>query len=325
MNHARNKNTPVDDWHELEPAQALAQLHSDFSRGLSRGDAARRLSESGYNELASYKGVSPWAIFLSQFNNVLIIILLIATALSVFLGYGTEAIAIIIIVLFAVLLGFAQEYRGERALEALRQMAAPTATVLRDGEEAVLPARELVPGDIVCLGVGDKVPADARLLETFNLGIEEASLTGESIPVEKFTTALENSQYAIADRKNMAYAGTTVTSGRGKGLVVATGMKTEFGKTAEMIQTIDVSRTPLQENLDKLGRVLARAALAVVVIIVGLGMYRGQTFHRTADLRYCTRGCASAGSSSGSRNDFPRARCAEDGQAQRARAQAPRC
>jgi Ca2+-transporting ATPase len=157
-------------------------------------------------------------------------------------------------------------------------MAAPTATVLRDGEEAVLPARELVPGDIIFLHAGDRVPADARLIEAINLAMDEASLTGESVPVEKSPEPLTEPQCAIADRKNMAYAGTTLTSGRGKALVVATGMKTEFGKTAEMIQTVDLSRTPLQENLDKLGSVLARVALAIVVAIVGLGLYRGQPF-----------------------------------------------
>ncbi len=248
VEQSKSTESPLTNWHRLQPAQAITQLHSDLSRGLSRSEAARRLSQYGFNEIQSSDQVSPWAIFLGQFKNVLILILLVATALSVFLGHGTEAIAIVIIVSFAVLLGFAQEYRGERALEALRQMAAPTAAVLRDGEETVLAARELVPGDIIFLRAGDKIPADTRLLESYNLLIEEASLTGESVPVEKFTAALKDDQDAIADRKNMAYAGTSVTSGRGKGLVVATGMKTEFGKTAEMIQTVGVARTPLQEN-----------------------------------------------------------------------------
>ena len=274
----KDQRTHVDNWHRLEPAQALAELQSDPSQGLSRNEAARRLSEYGFNELAKYDQVSPWAIFLGQFKNALILILLVATALSAFLGHGTEAIAIIIIVLFAVLLGFAQEYRGERALEALRHMAAPTAAVLRHGEEILLPARELVPGDIIFLRAGDRIPADARLLESCNVAIEEASLTGESVPVEKLPAALNDAQCAIADRKNMAYAGTTVTSGRGKGLVVATGMKTEFGKTAQMIQSVEVGRTPLQENLDRLGRILARTALAIVVFIVGLGMLHGRPF-----------------------------------------------
>ena len=155
-----------------------------------------------------------------------------ATALSVFLGHGAEAIAIALIVLFAVLLGFAQEYRSERALEALRQMAAPTATVLRDGEEVVIPARDIVTGDVILLRAGDKVPADARLIEAVNLQIEEAALTGESLPVEKQTQALGDGEWPLAERKNMVYAGTAVTYGRGKGVVVATGMATEFGKTA---------------------------------------------------------------------------------------------
>ena len=147
---------------------------------------------------------------------MLIIILLVATALSAFLGHGVEAIAIAVIVLFAVLLGFVQEYRAERAIEALRQMAAPTATVLRDGEEIEIPARDLVPGDVILLRAGDKIPADARLIEAVNLQIEEAALTGESVPVEKHTAPLADGELALGDRKNMAYAGTAATYGRGR-------------------------------------------------------------------------------------------------------------
>jgi Ca2+-transporting ATPase len=245
---------------------------------LNQAEAARRLRQQGANELKSIELISPWSIFLAQFRNVLIAILLVATALSVFLGHGTEAIAIALIVLFAVLLGFAQEYRSERALEALRQMAAPTATVLRDGEEVVIPARDIVTGDVILLRAGDKVPADARLIEAVNLQIEEAALTGESLPVEKQTQALGAGEWPLAERNNMVYAGTAVTYGRGKGVVVATGMTTEFGKTAAMLESVATTKTPLQESLDKIGRTLARAALIIVGIIVGLGLYRGQPF-----------------------------------------------
>src|SRR4029434_1833504 len=164
----------------------LARLESG-PRGLSSDEAAKRLEEFGPNELQAKGRVSPWAILLEQFKNVLIIILLLATALSAFLGHGVEAIAITVIVLFAVVLGFVQEYRAERAIEALRKMAAPEATVIREGRERSGPAREIVPGDLILLATGDKVPADVRLIEAVNLQTVEAALTGEAGPVEKHT------------------------------------------------------------------------------------------------------------------------------------------
>ena len=267
-----------NSWHRLDASSIIHRLGSDGSSGLKQGEAARRLIEHGANELKSSHRISPWSILLAQFKNALIAILLVATALSVFLGHSAEAIAIALIVLFAVLLGFAQEYRSERALEALRQMAAPTATALRDGEEVVIPARDIVIGDVILLRSGDKAPADARLIEAINLQIEEAALTGESLPVEKQTEALDDGEWPLAERKNMVYAGTAITYGRGKGVVVATGMATEFGKTAAMLESVATTKTPLQESLDKVGSGLARAALIIVGIIVGLGLYRGQPF-----------------------------------------------
>ncbi|MGH9390341.1 MAG: cation-translocating P-type ATPase, partial [Vicinamibacteria bacterium] len=228
--------------------------------------------------IGTAKRISPWSLLLEQFKNVLIVILLVATALSAFLGHGLEAVAIAVIVLFAVLLGFIQEYRAERAIDALREMAAPTATVLRDGEENEIPARELVPGDVVLLAAGDKVPADLRLLEAINLKVEEAALTGESVAVEKHIEPLAEPDLPVGDRKNMAYAGTAAIYGRGSGVVVSTGRATEFGKIAQMIETIEIGKTPLQENLDRVGHSLARATFVVVAIIVGLGLLRGQPF-----------------------------------------------
>lgn len=268
-----NESIPL--WHTLSSETVMSRLKS-APTGLSRPEAARRLAEYGPNELQSVHRTSPWTILFAQFKNVLIVILLIATVLSAFLGHPIEAIAIAVIVLFAVLLGFVQEYRADRAIEALRQMAAPTTTALRDGEEVEIAARDLVPGDVILLRAGDKIPADARLIEAVNLQIEEASLTGESVPVEKHAAPLADAELAVGDRRNMAYAGTAATYGRGRAIVVATGMSTEFGKIARMLETIDVGRTPLQENLDKVGVVLARAALVVVGIIVALGLLRGQ-------------------------------------------------
>ena len=235
------------------------------------------MAQYGPNELQASHGVSPWAILLEQFKNILILILLAATVASAFLGHAVEAIAITVIVLFAVVLGFVQEYRAERAIEALRKMAAPTANALRDGKEVALPARDLVPGDVFLLRAGDKVPADSRLFESVNLQVEEAPLTGESVPIEKHAAPI-NGELTIGDRKNMVYAGTAATYGRGRAVVVATGMNTEFGKIARMIQTIEAGKTPMQENLNRLGHVLARAAFVIVALIVALGLFRGTPF-----------------------------------------------
>jgi len=264
--------------YHLNIDEVLSQFNSTADHGLSKAEASRRLMEHGPNELQAARRISPWAILFEQFKNILVLILLIAVVLSAFLGHSIEAIAIAVILLFAVLLGFVQEYRAERAIEALKRMAAPTATVIRDGEEMDMPARDLVPGDIILIRAGDRIPADARLVEAVNLQIEEASLTGESVPVEKNTQPLPNIELAVGDRKNMAYAGTVATYGRGRGLVVATGMQTEFGKIAQLLQTVETGKTPLQENLDKVGRFLARVGIAVVVLIVGLGLFRGQPF-----------------------------------------------
>jgi Ca2+-transporting ATPase len=264
-------------WHTQTTDETYVQLHSQPG-GLSNAEAVSRLQQYGPNELQAAHRVSPWEILLEQFKNVLILILLGATTISLFLGHGVESIVIAVIVLFAVGLGFLQEYRAERAIEALRKMAAPTATVLRDEVEIKIPARELVPGDVILLRTGDRVPADARLLESVNMQVEEAALTGESVPVEKHDKALENDELPVGDCKNMIYAGTAITYGRGRALVTATAMQTEFGKIAQLLQTVETGETPLQQNLDKLGTVLARAAFVVVAIIVALGLLRGQPF-----------------------------------------------
>ena len=266
----------MSDWHQLEVTAALQQLRTDGESGLTSTEASHRLAEHGPNELRAADTVSAWTIFAAQFKNVLIIILLIAVGLSAVLGHALEAVVIGIIVFFAVLLGFVQEFRAERAIEALREMAAPTASVLRDGMEVELPARDLVPGDVVRLSAGDRIPADARLVEAINLQVDEAPLTGESLPVEKHTEPLPDANPPVGDRRNMVYGGTAATYGRGRGVVVATGMSTEFGKIADMLQTVDSGKTPLQANLDRVGRVLAIGALVIVAMILALGLLRGQ-------------------------------------------------
>ncbi|MCF8721798.1 cation-translocating P-type ATPase [Nitrospina gracilis] len=264
----------TENWHSHTLDRVYEGLASDAS-GLSAKEAAQRLHKFGLNELAAADHVSAWTVFANQFKNILIVILLVAITLSAFLGEVVESVAIGVIVLFAILLGFIQEFRAERAIEALKKMAAPVAHVLRDGIEKEIPAREVVPGDLLLLSMGDKVPADARIVETVNLKTDEAALTGESLPVEKVSTPLNDDALPIGDRINMVFSGTTVTYGRGRVLAVATGMNTEFGKITRMLKTVEDTETPLQKNLDRVGRVLAWAALAVVVIIVLLGVLRG--------------------------------------------------
>jgi Ca2+-transporting ATPase len=272
-------NQPLTDvdqlWHTLTPEESCTQLATRLD-GLTREEVRERLTKYGPNELQAGLHVSPWSILLAQFKNVLIIVLLVATAISAFVGHGIEAVAIAVIVLFAVLLGFYQEYRAERAIEALSKMAAPHATVVRAGSEISIPARELVPGDIIVLQAGDRVAADARVIESINLKAEEAALTGESMPVEKQSARLEDPNLGIGDRQNLLFAGTAISYGRGRGVVVATGMQTEFGKIAGMLQSVEVGVTPLQQNLDKVGRRLAQAGLLVVIVIVALGLWRRQ-------------------------------------------------
>jgi Ca2+-transporting ATPase len=267
-------------WHTLPVDDVLRELSSS-RQGLTSAIARERLQHFGPNELQAGDKVSGWRILLDQFKNVLLLILILATGLSLAAGHGTESLIIAIIVFFAVGLGFYQEYRAERAMEALQQMAAPHATIIRDGLEAQVLARELVPGDIILLKVGDKVPADCRLVEIHNLQAEESPLTGESVPVEKQVEPLADSSLGAGDRTNMVFGGTAITYGRGRAVVVVTGMNTEFGKIARMLQDIKQSRTPLQQNLDKVGRVLAILALMVVVVIVALGLWRREQTDQT--------------------------------------------
>jgi Ca2+-transporting ATPase len=269
----------VPTWHGLDLGEVADRLASSLQTGLSADEAARRLAEFGPNELEAAERTSPWRLLLDQVKNILILILLVAVALSAALGHATEAVVITVIVLFAVLLGFAQEYRAERAIEALGEMAAPTASVLRDGDPVEVPAREVVPGDLLLLEAGDRAPADGRISEVVSLQVEEAALTGESLPVEKQTDALaDDAQLPVGDRRNMVYAGTTITYGRGRALAVATGMHTQFGGIAQLLETVERTKTPLQVSLDRVGVVLARVAIVVVLVVVGLGLARGEPF-----------------------------------------------
>ena len=263
--------------HALPIAQLCERLDATRA-GLTAADAQRRLAQFGPNELAAPDRVSPWSVLAAQLKNVLIIILLVAIALSAFLGHTVEAVAILVIVSLAVLLGFVQEFRAERAMEALRSLTAPAARVLRDGQEGEIAARDLVPGDVLLLRAGDRVAGDARLIDTLRLEVQEAALTGESVPTVKAVGDLPREDLPVGDRTNMVFAGTAVTLGRALALVTATGMQTEFGRIAQLLESVEAGATPLQQNLDRLGRALVRAALAVVVVIVALGVVRGQPF-----------------------------------------------
>ncbi|MBM3142360.1 MAG: calcium-transporting P-type ATPase, PMR1-type [Chloroflexi bacterium] len=266
-------NYATKDWHNLETPEVLTALNSKRD-GLSQEEAQRRLDAFGPNELAEKEKISPWIIFLEQFKNFLIIILLVAVALSAIMGEVADAIVIFVIILFATGLGFVQEYRAERAMEALKRMAAPMASVLRGREETEIPSRELVPGDIIILRTGDRIPADCRLIEAVNLRTDEAPLTGESVPVEKTDRVLPR-EVSISDRKNIAFMGTAAVYGRGTAVVTATGMATEFGKIAAMLQEVEKEQTPLQINLDKLGKWIGIGALALCFTLAGIGVLRG--------------------------------------------------
>ncbi|MBI2940477.1 MAG: cation-translocating P-type ATPase [Chloroflexi bacterium] len=260
-------------WHASRAEEVLQALETGRS-GLTTTVARRRLAEVGPNELRPEARVSPIALFFGQFKAFLILILLAAAAISVLLGEVLDATIIFIIVALSATLGFIQEYRASRALEALRRLSAPTADVVRDEEEQTIPAGELVPGDIVLLAVGDRAPADGRLIETYNLKVDESTFTGESEPVEKQTDPLLDSS-PLVERTNMVYAGTTVIHGRGVAVVVATGMQTEFGRIAHLIQVEEEPRTPLERRMEEIGRRLGVGALAVVAVVVALGIGRG--------------------------------------------------
>ncbi len=254
-------------WHS-QTVQGVAQtLETDFEKGLKTNEAQARLTQYGHNELAERPRPGFWQLLLAQFNNFIIIILIVAAVVSLLLGEVVEAGAILAIVFLNAVLGVVQEGKAEEALAALKKMSAPEAHVVRDGRRVTVPARELVPGDVVFLEAGNYVPADLRLTESFNLKIDEASLTGESVPVEKMADVKLSEGVPLGDRINCAFMGSTVTYGRGTGVVVSTGMQTQIGLIAEMIQSYEDEPTPLQKRLDQLGRWLGWGSLAVCAIV----------------------------------------------------------
>ena len=257
--------------------EVLAALRS-AANGLSAPEADARLASHGPNELQETISRPAWKMLLAQFVEPMILILVAAAVLSFVLGDLTEGIAILAIVILFGVLGFIQEYRAEKAMAALKQMSSPVVRVRRDGALREIPARELVPGDIVLLEAGNIVPADLRLIEVVNLGVMEAALTGESEAVKKQTDALADEKLPLGDRKNLAHMGTIVAHGRGTGVVVETGMRTELGKIAGMIQNIGEGRTPLQRKLAQVGKHLSLAGLGAALAILAIGLIRGEKF-----------------------------------------------
>jgi Ca2+-transporting ATPase len=269
------ENIDGDSWHAIEAEEVLSRLATFSEEGLSSEEAEQRLEKFGPNELEEAPPVSFWQMLGEQFNNFVVILLIVAAVISALLGEFIEATAIIAIVILNAALGVVQERRAEQELAALRKLAAPDAEVIRDGFRQVFPANQLVPGDLVLLEAGNYVPADVRLLETVNLRIDEAALTGESVPVQKNAVIRLQREIPLGDRKNTAFMGTMVNYGRGKGVVVSTGMFTQIGLIASMLQLVEHEPTPLQRRLDAVGKTLGWAALTICGAIFLIGWARG--------------------------------------------------
>ena len=259
------------EWHSKEINEVLADLKTD-PKGLTREEAERRTAEFGYNELKEKKRTTPLQIFIGQFKDVFVIMLLVATIISFLIGETIDAVTIAVIVILNSVVGFIQEYRSEKAMAAMQKLTAPKAHVLRDGSETVIPAREIVPGEIILLEAGDRVPADGRLLEVVDLKADEAVLTGESTAVNK-NLGVVGEKTPVADRKNSVFMATHINYGRGKAVVTSTGMNTEFGKIAEMVQTMDVDESPLKKKLESFAKKLGIIIIGLVAVIFGLELY----------------------------------------------------
>jgi len=275
MSSSRETEKEPEGWHGRPISDILDQYATDPEEGISHKEAARRLEKYGLNKLEEAPPTTIWTMLWEQFNDFVVWLLISAAIISALLGEWVETGAIMAIVLLNAILGIIQERRAAEELAALRQLAAPEAHVIRDGTRTVIPAREVVPGDVVVLEAGNYIPADVRLIETFNLKIEEAALTGESVPVQKDATLQLGGDVPLGDRKNSAFMGTLVSYGRGRGVVSHTGMKTQIGRIAEMLQAVEDEETPLQRRLDQLGKLLGWAALGICGVVFALGWLWG--------------------------------------------------
>ena len=269
------------NWFNQDVEEVSKTLNTDLEKGLSEEEAKKRQKENGYNELQEKKKKSLFVKFLEQFKDFMIIILIIAAIISGVVGQMqgegfTDSIIILIVVILNAVIGVIQENKAEKSLEALKKMSSYSAKVMRDGKVTVIPSRELVPGDIVILDTGDYVPADIRIIDAVNLKAQEASLTGESVPVEKDAAIIENEEVSLGDRTNMLFSSSLVTYGRGKGIVVETGMHTEVGNIAGMLNSVEETATPLQQKLNKLGKSLGIMAIVICIVIFIIGLAYGK-------------------------------------------------
>lgn len=269
----------AQSWHSLDLSEVEQSLDTSRSRGLSEAEANVRLSRRGPNELPEKKKRPPIILLLSQFNDFMIWVLLAAVFVSgVVLRETLDAAVIAVVVVLNAILGFAQEFKAERAIAALKRLAAPQANVIRDGAEREIPARELVAGDLLILEAGDRVPADARLIEESNLTVDEAILTGESVASDKDAVKTALADTPLLDRENMLYMGTTALTGHARALVIATGAASEMGRIAELVQETDKKETPLQQELRSVGKRIAIACLVIAAVVIGVGVARGNAW-----------------------------------------------
>lgn len=262
-------------WYNKSINAVSQELQVKLEEGLASEEVSRRLEKHGLNELREEEKESLLKRIINQLKDFLVLILIGASIVSGFVGEISDAIVIIAIVIVNAILGVVQEGKAEQALAALKKMSSPNARVFRNGSVQIIPAKNLVPGDIVLIEAGDSIPADLRLIESVNLKVEEASLTGESVPVEKNSEAVYDSEVSLGDRKNMTYMSTAVTYGRGRGIVVGTGIDTEIGKIAEAIQSYQEEATPLQQKLNELGKWLGLGCLIICLMVFGIGFLRG--------------------------------------------------
>ncbi|WP_336772591.1 calcium-translocating P-type ATPase, SERCA-type [Paenibacillus sp. MMO-58] len=263
-------------WHQMEAGELANKLGSSLAQGLSASEAEDRLSKNGRNELAEGERISPVVLFLNQFKDFMVLVLMGATLISGLLGEYLDAVTIVAIIAINAVLGFIQEFRAEKSLSALKELSAPTAKVIRGGQQLMIAAKELVNGDVILLESGDRIPADIRLIEANSCYAEESALTGESVPVGKHAAAIHEEDLPLGDQRNLGFMGTMLTRGTAKGVVVRTGMETEMGKIAGLIQQTESMETPLQHRLEQLGKILIAVAIGLTIMVVVAGILHGQ-------------------------------------------------
>ncbi len=244
----------ADKWYTRTAREAIDFWRTDQNDGLTSSEVKSRIADFGYNEMVEKEKTPWWKRLFAQFQDFMVLVLLAATLISAFLGEYVDSATILAIVMINAILGFIQEHRAEKSMDALKTMVAPMAHVIRNGLLQQIAAREMVPGDIMALESGDKIAADARLIDVQNMEVDEATLTGESLPIRKVVDKEYAENSPLGDRKNMVYAGTSIVKGRGKAVVCATGMATEVGRIADMIQDVEHESTPLEQRLESLGR-----------------------------------------------------------------------